>query len=214
MLVDLHTHTSPASYDALQSTEELALEARGLGIDALCLTEHDAFWDPAKLRALSSRHRILLIPGCELNTDQGHFLAFGLTEYIFGMHKLPFLRRIVNKAGGVLVAAHPYRRRRKAPLNGGPDQSLDRALREATFAHCDAMEGLNGRGSLEDNAFSEKLAKGLGLKTTGGSDSHQAGDLGTCATRFENVIWGLDDLIRELKGGRFEALPLGKSRRS
>ena len=44
MLIDLHTHTAPKSYDALQTPEELVLEAKGLGLDALCLTEHDTFW--------------------------------------------------------------------------------------------------------------------------------------------------------------------------
>ncbi|MCZ6865731.1 MAG: PHP domain-containing protein, partial [Chloroflexi bacterium] len=111
MLIDLHTHTAPKSYDALQTPEELVLEAKGLGLDALCLTEHDTFWEAADLQNLSRRHGLLLLPGSEVNTDEGHFLAFGLKEYGFGMHKLPFLRQQVDQAGGVLVAAHPYRRR-------------------------------------------------------------------------------------------------------
>lgn len=209
MLIDLHTHTAPKSYDALQTPEELVLEAKGLGLDALCLTEHDTFWEAADLRKLSKRHGLLLLPGCEVNTDEGHFLAFGLEEYVFGMHKLSFLRQRVNQAGGVLVAAHPYRRRGLAGLDPKDLESrLTRASQEGSFKYCDAIEGLNGRGTKDENSFSLRLGQRLGLKTTGGSDSHSTGDLGTYATRFSARVESLEDLVRELKEGRFCSVSL------
>ncbi len=209
MLIDLHTHTAPRSYDALQSPEELVLEAKGLGLDALCLTEHDAFWNQAELAELSRRHGLLLLPGCEVNTDEGHFLAFGLREYRFGMHRLPFLRRLVEEAGGALVAAHPYRRRGIGEAS--PEQvelKLSRAAQEEGIRLCHAIEGLNGRGTREENRFSANLARRLGLKTTAGSDSHRRGDLGVCATRFTARVQSVDDLIGELKAGRFSPVCL------
>lgn len=209
MLIDLHTHTAPKSYDALQTPEELVLEAKGLGLDALCLTEHDTFWEAADLRKLSKRHGLLLLPGCEVNTDEGHFLAFGLEEYVFGMHKLPFLRQQVDQAGGVLVAAHPYRRRGLAGIHPTDLESrLTRASQEGSFKYCDAIEGLNGRGTKDENSFSLRLGQRLGLKTTGGSDSHSTGDLGTYATRFSARVESLEDLVRELKEGRFCSVSL------
>ena len=66
MLIDLHTHTSRHSYDALQTPEELVLEAKALGLDALCFTEHDSFWDPGELKTLSQHHNILVLPGSEM----------------------------------------------------------------------------------------------------------------------------------------------------
>ena len=204
MLIDLHTHTAPKSYDALQTPEELVLEAKGLGLDALCLTEHDTFWEAADLRKLSKRHGLLLFPGCEVNTNEGHFLAFGLEEYVFGMHKLSFLRQRVDQAGGVLVAAHPYRRRGLAGLDPKDLESrLTQASQEGSFKYCDAIEGLNGRGTKDENSFSLQLGQRLGLKTTGGSDSHSTGDVGTYATQFNARVDSLEDLVRELKEGRF-----------
>ena len=204
MLIDLHAHTAPKSYDALQTPEELVLEAKGLGLDALCLTEHDTFWEAADLRKLSKRHGLLLFPGCEVNTNEGHFLAFGLEEYVFGMHKLSFLRQRVDQAGGVLVAAHPYRRRGLAGICPKDLESrLTRASQEGSFKYCDAIEGLNGRGTKDENSFSLQLGQRLGLKTTGGSDSHSTGDVGTYATRFSARVDSLEDLVRELKEGRF-----------
>lgn len=206
MLIDLHTHTAPRSYDALQTPGELVLEAKALGLDAICLTEHDAFWPTSDLQALSRGHNLLLLPGCEINTDEGHFLAFGLTEYVFGMHKLPVLRAHVDRCGGALVAAHPYRRRYRTP--GGDfsvplEQMLHRAAADDAFQRCEALETYNGRGADDENRFSRALAQRLGLPCTAGSDSHQPGDLGACTTQFDQPIHDLDGLIRELKAGRF-----------
>ncbi len=210
MLIDLHSHTAPRSYDALQTPEDLIIEAKGLGLDALCLTEHDVFWEHEELSRLSRRYGLLLLPGCEVNTDEGHFLAYGLEGYVFGMHKLSFLWQQVEQAGGALVAAHPYRRRGIGELRRG-DLALKvaEAGGEDAFKKCHAIEGLNGRGTRNENSFSLALAEYLGLGATGGSDSHTQGDVGTCATRFSAKIEGLDDLIKELKGGRFSAVPLG-----
>ena len=209
MLIDLHTHTYPRSYDALQTPEELVLEARGLGLDGICLTEHDEFWDPSELQGLARQHNLLILPGCEVNTDDGHFLAFALREYVFGIHRLPFLWREVERAGGALVAAHPYRRRRIG-TEGGCDLTgkVDLASREDAFQMCHAVEGLNGRGSRTENSFSMELARRLGMGATGGSDSHAPGGVGACATEFDARISCLDDLIRELKGGRFRPVSL------
>ena len=209
MLIDLHSHTAPRSYDALQTPDELIIEAKGLGLDALCLTEHDAFWEHHELRRLSRRYGLLLMPGCEVNTYEGHFLAFGLEGYVFGMHKLSFLWQQVQQAGGALVAAHPYRRRGIGKLNRS-DMALKvvKAGGEDAFKKCHAIEGLNGRGTKDENSFSLALAQHLGMSATGGSDSHARGDVGACATQFSAKIEGLDDLVRELRGGRFSAVAI------
>ena len=72
------------------------------------------------------------------------------------------------------------------------------------FQICDAIEGINGRGSPMQNSFSQELGELLGTGMTGGSDAHREDQLGTVATRFHYPISGLSDLIRELKEGRFQ----------
>ena len=203
MFIDLHTHTAAHSYDSNQSPEELVMEAKGLGLDGICLTEHDAFWDPEELARLGRRHRILLLPGCEVNTEEGHFLVFGLKEYSFGMHKLPFLHKQVESVGGAMVAAHPYRRRGVNKLaSGGQSSILRQTAKEKTFRYCHAIETLNGRGSRVENAFSIKLAQAVSLPGVAGSDSHSPGDLGMCATQFKARINDLDDLVSALRLGQ------------
>ncbi len=211
MLIDLHTHTYPKSDDAFMGVEELIEQAKALGLDGVCLTDHDAFWTAEETRELSRRHQFLVLPGTELNTDGGHVLVFGLERYVFGVHKPAFLRQLVNREGGVMVAAHPYRRRFLEEPAREPENRL-RMLAEAAgddfFGLCDAIEGINGRGSEAQNGFSADLGRRLGIPSTGGSDAHRVNQLGTAATRFEDRIGGLDDLVRALVAGRFTAADL------
>ncbi len=205
MLIDLHTHSYPKSDDSFVSVDDLIDRAKSLGLDGICLTEHDVFWSSDEVTQLSRRHDFLVIPGSEINTDAGHILVFGLQEYVFGLHKPAFLRQQVNKAGGVMVAAHPYRRRYLADPGHNPDaraEMLERAIADDFFLMCDAIEGCNGRGKEDENEFSRDLGNAFALNFTGGSDAHRVEQLGTVATRFERRIQGLAELIEEIKAGR------------
>ena len=206
MLIDLHTHSYPKSDDSFVSVDDLIDRAKRLGLDGICLTEHDEFWPLDEVKALSRKHDFLVLPGSEINTDSGHILVFGLTEYVFGLHKPAFLRQRVNQHGGVMIAAHPYRRRYLADPGRNPDaraEMLERALADDFFLMCDAIEGCNGRGQADENDFSRDLGNAFMLQSTGGSDAHRLEQLGTVATRFERRVNNLADFISELKAGRF-----------
>ena len=140
---------------------------------------------------LSQRHGFLVLPGSEINTDAGHVLAFGLRRYEFGMHKPEFLRACADRDGGVLIAAHPYRRRFLEEPGRDPTARagmLERAVADPFFDLCEAVEGLNGRGSVEQNRYSADLGASLVLPATAGSDAHRVAQLGTAATEFHGKI--------------------------
>ena len=61
------------------SVDELIESSKLVGLDGICLTDHDTFWTDAQIHDLSRRHDFLVIPGCEINTEAGHVLVFGLT---------------------------------------------------------------------------------------------------------------------------------------
>jgi predicted metal-dependent phosphoesterase TrpH len=211
LLIDLHTHSYPHSDDSFMSVDELIEGSKSLGLDGICLTDHDVFWTDEEIRDLSSKHDFLVIPGCEINTEDGHVLVFGLTQYEFGMHKIEFLQASVERAGGVLIAAHPYRRRfleEPAERPGIRDEMLERAGGDEFFGNCQGIEALNGRGSPVQNRFSLDLGKRLKAKMTAGSDAHKADQIGTVATEFQRPVSGLTDLIRELQGGRYNPVDL------
>ena len=211
MLIDLHTHSYPHSDDSFMSVDELIEGSKSLGLDAICLTDHDAFWTTEQIDDLSNSHNFLIIPGCEINTEAGHVLVFGLTKYEFGMHKPEFLQDCVDKAGGAMIAAHPYRRRfieEPAEKPGVREEMLERAGGDECFQMWQGLEALNGRGLSIQNQFSLDLGGMLSVSMTAGSDAHKVEQIGTVATEFERPVSCLADLIKELRAGRFHPVDL------
>ena len=206
MLIDLHTHTLPLSDDSELTPDELVAHAKSAGLDAICLTEHDAFRNDDDIAALCRRHRFLVLPGVEINTEVEHLLVFGLKKWILGMTRAAFVRGLVDEAGGVVIVAHPFRRK---ILRGADTEDkryyreLNRAVENPLYRTVDAVEVFNARGLERENAFSRDLADRLNLRGIAGSDSHEVKDIGRAATFFEREVSNLQELIAELKAGRF-----------
>lgn len=206
MIIDLHTHTKPLSDDSYLEPAELIQRAKQTGLDAVCLTEHDWFWKKDDIDRLSQEHDFLVLPGVEMNTDEGHLLVFGLEEYSFGMHHISRLKQIVDEVGGVMILAHPYRRQfyPRDDIN----EAVERYCQRSFFSLIDAIEISNGRATEKQNEFSRELCRLLNLKGIGGSDAHQISDIPTYATHFKRKINNVAELITELKAGRFRAVDL------
>lgn len=215
-LIDIHCHTSPLSHDSALTPDALVGAAKEAGLDGICLTEHDFFWDADKAEELAERHNFLVIPGNEVNTEFGHMLVFGLERFVYGMHRLHELSAMVRQAGGAMVFAHPYRRQLPFELRheGDWSEALARAMANEAHDHVDAIEVYNGRGSRRENEFAEEIRARAGLPATAGSDSHQRSDVGVCATGFEREVRGLADLIAELKAGRCRPVVLRPGERA
>ena len=209
VIIDIHTHTYPTSEDSALTPERLILESKRMGLDGICITDHDGFWTPEGIREISERYDFPVFPGCEVTTEEGHLLVYGLTQYIFGMHRSSFVRQLVDKAGGAIVVAHPYRRNfRPVEINDREsyNQMLDKTCESDVFGLSDAVEVLNGRGSEQENTFSQKVADRVNMKGTGASDAHHLEDIGTFATEFSRSISSIEDFISELKAGRFQPI--------
>ncbi len=209
MIIDLHVHTPPLSDDSTIKLPELIEKAKQAGIDGICVTEHGRFWDVDKLARLSEEHDFLLLPGVELWSDDSHFLVFGLEEYSSGLWMVRKLRETVDEAGGVMILAHPSRRQ----YSSGADMeaAIERYCRESFLEYVGIVEVLNGRSPESANEFSQELCRRLGLKGTGGSDAHSITDIPSCATLFQRDIHSLEELITELRAGRFRAVDLRKN---
>ena len=193
--------------------DELVLRAKEAGLDGVCVTDHDRFLDADEARRASSAHGLLVLPGSEVTTDEGHVLVFGLSRYIFGMHRVPFLGNLAGKAGGAVVAAHPYRRSYLPDASRGSERyrrMVGSAAENPLHGIADAVEVLNGRGSQGENAFAHDLSVEIGLTGVGSSDAHRVEDVGTFATEFQRHIRDLDDLIAELRAGRARPVVLDR----
>lgn len=210
MLIDLHTHTKPLSWDSYLDPDDLIERSKAAGLDGICLSEHDYFWKPEDVAALAKRHNFLVLPAIEINTDDGHILVYGLERYVYGMHRSHELAHHVEAAKGAMVAAHPYRRQMPWYIENERDyhEALVRASRNRAYQYCVALEVINGRGSERENAFSQRLCDLLGMRGTAGTDAHARVDIGRCATEFQRKIETIEDLIEELRAGRFRPVAL------
>ena len=200
MMIDLHTHSSPASKCSSAPVDGLIKEAKRIGLDGICLTDHNYEWDDKKISELKRKHDFLVLKGNEVLTDQGDILVFGLDEDIKGVIKVEDLRKKVKAAGGFMIAAHPFR----GFLVVGVGQlglTADKAMERNLFKMVDAVEVLNGKVTERENGLALEVGEGLGLTIVGGSDAHEVEEVGIYATRFPVEIKDEKDLVKALKEG-------------
>ena len=210
MIIDLHVHTSYFSSDSALEFPAVIEQARKSGIDGICIAEHGRFWDVDELAEISRKYDFPLFPSCEVRTDDGHVLVLGLHKYVTWMWLIGKLRQMVDVAGGVMILAHPLRRK-YFPGKTVEDMVGD-FRNDPAYQYVDIVETVNGRVADEENRISKEMAGRLGLRGVGGSDAHSMEDIPSGATEFERDIHSLDEMITELKAGRFRAVDLRQKR--
>lgn len=210
-VIDLHAHSFPASQCSSVSADELIQEAIRIQLDAICLTDHNHVWKAEDIKDLSQRRGFIVLRGNEITTDQGDMLVFGMHTPVEGIIKLSDLNKMVAEVDGFLIAAHPFR----GFLVFNASQiglTVEKAMQRSAYAQVHALEILNGKVTPEENRFAEKVAAGLGLPATGGSDAHEISGVGKYATRFEHPIENERELVQALKSGRYEPCAFRKER--
>ena len=205
MLIDIHIHTSQFSTDSCLDPEEAILKAKESGLDGICFTDHNRVWDTGEIERLRAKYDYPLFPGVEIDTVEGHVLVFGAAINIDVPIRILELHKIVTQAGGFVIAAHPlkgYRIFNLADLNYTPDQAAQRPM----MRDIDAIEIFNGKCNDRENGQAARVAQILNLATTGGSDAHSAGEIGSCVTDFEDPVKEIQEFLAALKTGRFKAV--------
>jgi predicted metal-dependent phosphoesterase TrpH len=200
MTIDLHVHTSDASPCSSAPVDAIIEEAKRIGLDGICLTDHNYIWGRERVEDLQQRHGFLVLRGNEITTDQGDVIVFGFHKDIKGIIKLEEIRAEVSKVDGFMIVAHPFR----GFLTFGIGQlglTPEKAMARPLFDSVDAVEVLNSKSTAKENDFAAKVALGLNLPATGGSDAHEVSEVGIFATRFRQVIRDEREFVEALKTG-------------
>lgn len=198
--LDLHVHTSPASPCASSSVDDMIAEAKRIGLDGICLTDHNYQWNAQEIKALRDKHQFLVLKGNEITTVQGDMVVFGLEEDIQGIIALKDLAEKVAAVDGFMIAAHPFR---GFLAVSGDKLGLDveKAAARPMFKLVHGVETLNSKVTVAENRFCAQVAETLELPATGGSDAHLVEEVGFYATRFSKRIGNEEELISALRAG-------------
>ncbi|MBR6793397.1 MAG: CehA/McbA family metallohydrolase [Clostridia bacterium] len=163
---DLHTHTD-ASIDGRQTLRELLAAAKKRGLDAIAVTDHNYF------QALPKEEEILLIPGCEFSTDEGHITGLFLEEapMVKPMQTAAQAIDEIHRCGGIAVLAHPYQKVFERTVPQGID-AIETANARAPYKYKGA------------NILAYALADENKLPGVGGSDAHSIHEVGNAYTEI------------------------------
>ncbi len=195
MIIDLHCH-SRYSHDNSVEAEELVQKAYDRGLDGVCFTEHYSYDCSWPIDRLNHPEGFLVLRAVEVSTDHGHLLVYGFSDdswNVWGRNNFLKIHKVVEKAhelGAICVPAHPFR----------GWESLGKEI--YNVGGLDGIETHNGVNNSDQNDLAIQAALRLRLPSTGGSDSHYVEHVGRAATEFIDPIKNMNDLVREIKGGR------------
>ena len=205
MILDLHNH-SIKSDDGRAKVENYCqwIRKRELSIDGFALSEHRQFDEGSDYRKLEDEYGLLILKASEVETEYGHVLVFGVNEdllhaFDFSAIDLPLatVLREAERCGAVAVPCHP----------GRPNVGLCAHYeRRSSVPGVKIIETLNGGSRVGEDERALALAERHGYHGIGGSDAHIVSHIGRKATRFQQQIRSMDQLVSALHDGEYEAV--------
>ena len=197
LFIDLHCH-SRFSADGVAEPEAMIEEARARGLHGFAITDHNtsACYDYFVQAGLAKADGtpvdgLLIIPGQEITTAEGHLLALGvsLPDNLKGTPAHEAVK-LIHAAGGLAIPPHPY-------------DFFRAGIREPVLAtlEIDAIEVFNAATTLRRyNKHAFNYAQERGLPMTAASDAHDSAALGTAYSILEAdefSVRGVLDAIRK-----------------
>lgn len=195
--IDLHTHTF-FSGDGVSSPEENIAAARRKGLDGFAITDHNTSDAVTYLleRGLMREDGtpvdgLLVIPGQEVTTDEGHLLCIGATLPDLKGRPAREVCEIIHERGGLAIPPHPY--------------DLFRAGIRAPVLETlpiDALEVFNAATTLRRyNKFAFEYAQRRNLPMTAASDAHHCEALGTAYTILNTEDFTVRGVLEQIVKG-------------
>ncbi len=188
MLIDTHLHESKFSLDSFISLEEIVVRAKGIGLDGICITDHESNEIASEAEIIARENNFPIFVGAEILTFEGDMTVFGLDKLPTRMLHAQELLDLVWKHDGVAICSHPYRQ------NGRGMGDLMKSLINPI-----GIEAFNGSTPEKLNLKAYHVALELGLPALGGSDAHNREQVGKFATLFPKNTKTLRDFIDAVK---------------
>ncbi len=185
--LDLHVHTAH-SYDGVDPVAETLRWARAAGLDGLAVTDHNTV---AGLReAEGAGSGLLVIPGVEVSTAEGHLLLLGVREAAPPRRPPEETIEWAAERGATVIVPHPFH-----PLR----HPLGRV--EGLRVH--AVEAFNSR--FITGWANRKAVREIGrlrLPGVGSSDAHRARFVGRGMTEVEADDRTVEAVLEAVRKGR------------
>lgn len=183
---DLHVHSDCS--DGHDDIKTILKQAVKRGLNGIAITDHDTMqgYNIAQKVIKDLKLDIVLIPGAEVTTSEGHLLSLGVSDLPPKGLSPEETTEIAHDLGGITVVPHPYHPFRHAI---------------GRIPKCDAVEVYNSKHLFGiANARAYRGAKRRNLPMVAGSDSHFAKTVGLGITEIcaENGR----DIIQAIKSGR------------
>ncbi|MEM2907481.1 MAG: PHP domain-containing protein [Candidatus Odinarchaeota archaeon] len=184
----VHSTASPCSELTLKEIFEAAPSYR---IECIVLTDHNVIANFVEEFKIARKYDIKVFLGYELTVLEGELLVYGLKNVLKPNRPANIMIEAIHRAGGVAVAAHPFR---EWPVYLG-DKVYDLEV--------DGIEVSDRlRFSIDENALAAAFKKHVAA--TAGSDAHHLSEFGWCCTEFSDRIDTVSQLVEALKNQRCE----------
>ncbi|MEG9195055.1 MAG: PHP domain-containing protein [Candidatus Methanoglobus sp.] len=169
---ELHVHSNFS--DGKDNVGDLIKAAIEKKIDVLSITDHDTIDGSLSAIEIVSAEKlpIIIIPGIEISTKNGHLLAYGISKDIERGIEIRETCEAVRSLGGISVLAHPFDFLRKG------------TLRIKDFRFVDCVEVFNAKSYF--NFLAKRYAIKYGKRGIGGSDAHTARQVGIVINYLES----------------------------
>jgi len=191
--VELHAHSADDPLDYIpHSSRDLIDRAAALGYNALAITLHDRWLDPAALSSYAAGRRIVLIRGIERTIERRHVLLLNFSRAAEDVESFEDLARLKTKERGLVIAPHPF----------FPTGSCLRAKMDLHAELFDAVErNAMFTRALDFNVRAEKWAAAHGKPMVGNGDVHRLYQLGTCYSLVDAAP-DADGICEAIRNGR------------
>lgn len=192
MIIETHCHTTYSKqkkikWEGINTPAEMVERADRIGLDALCITDHDSISAWPEAMAAGKKHGIVVIPGEEVSSADGHIIGLGLNELVPKGLSAEETIDFIHDQGGISIAAHPFDVKGLGIRN--------------KMEHADVIEIFNSL-NLEkvNNWFTKRTAKKMDKPMVAGSDAHSAEMLGMSRNFIEEAD-DVDSVLRAIKSG-------------